>query len=246
MEGKIVMFRTLGRVGAGLAIGLFALAPPASADTITFDFTSALQGGAFGAGSSGNTRTYSSGGITVTVTGWGYTFGTTDSALQAAALGKWSPGLGVCNNTEDCEDPQHQVDNVGADDWVLFLFSAPVDVTSVRIDPSGVYDRDASYFLGNTANPLNLNGVTYAGLAGLGFGGVQNDSSFADSAFRDVAINGGFVNAMLFGGFLNGEDQDDRFKIKSLTATTAVPEPASIMLMLGGAGILGRMRRRRR
>ena len=81
------MFRTLVRVCAGLAIGLLGLAPPASADTITFDFTSAVQGGAFGAGSSGNTRTYTSGGITVTVTGWGYTFGTTDSALQAAALG---------------------------------------------------------------------------------------------------------------------------------------------------------------
>ena len=74
---------------------------------------------------------------------------------------------------------------------MLFQFSVPVDVTSVRIDPFDTWDRDVSYLLGNAGIPLNLTGVTYAGLGGVGFGGVQNDSALASSLFRDVSINGG-------------------------------------------------------
>lgn len=238
------MRTTLARVRAGLVIGsLFLGAHTASADTITFDFTGA-QGGALGEGSVGNTRTFTSGGITLTVTAWGYTFGASDNALAAAALGRYSTGLGVCNTTESCEDPQHQVDNVGAEDWVLFQFSALVDVTSVRIDPFDTWDRDVSYFVGNAGIPLNLTGVTYAGLGGVGFGAMQSDSASASSLFRDVSINGGFANALLFGGFLGGDDEDDRFKITSLTATTAVPEPGTMLLLVAGAGVLHRVRRR--
>ena len=238
------MFNTLARVRAGLVVGsLFLGAQTASADTIIFDFTGA-QGGALGEGSTGNTRTFTSGGITLTVTAWAYTFGASDNALAAAALGRYSTGLGVCNATEDCEDPQHQVDNIGAADWVLFQFSAPVDVTSVRIDPFDTWDRDVSYFLGTAGGPLNLTGITYAALGGLGFGGVQNDSASASNLFRDVSINGGLANAMLFGGFLGGDDEDDRFKITSLSATTAVPEPATMLLLVAGSGVLHRLRRR--
>jgi hypothetical protein len=79
---------------------------------------------------------------------------------------------------------------------------------------------------------------------GVGFGGVQNDSALATSLFRDVSINGGFANALLFGGFLGGDDEDDRFKITSLSATTAVPEPATMLLLVAGSGVLHRLRRR--
>lgn len=197
-----------------------------------------------GEGSVGNTRTFTSGGVTLTVTAWAYTFGASDNALAAAALGRYSTGLGVCNATESCEDPQHQVDNVGAEDWVLFQFSVPVDVTSVRIDPFDTWDRDVSYFLGNAGIPLNLTGVTYGGLGGVGFGAMQSDSALASNLFRDVAINGGFANGLLFGGFLGGDDEDDRFKITSLSATTAVPEPATMLLLVAGSGVLHRLRRR--
>src|SRR5688572_431112 len=42
---------------------------------------------------------------------------------------------------------------------------------------------------------LRIVGVTYAGLGGVGFGGVQNDSALASSLYRGVSINGGFANA---------------------------------------------------
>ena len=79
----------------------------------------------------------------------------------------------VCNATESCEDPQHQVDNIGAEDWVLFQFSVPVDVTSVRIDHStpGIVTCPTSSAMPGI--PLNLTGVTYAGLGGVGFGGCR-------------------------------------------------------------------------
>ena len=52
---------------------------------------------------------------------------------------------------------------------------------------NGTWDRDVSYFLGSTGNPLNLTGVNDAGLGGVGFGGVQNDSATAVPGADDNA-----------------------------------------------------------
>jgi hypothetical protein len=204
-----------------------------------------------GEGTLGNTRVFSSGGVTVTASAWGYTYGSTDYALETAALGRWSTGLGSCNRTElPCGSPGHQVDNVGADDWVLFVFSTAVDITSVRIDPYGTYDRDVSYRVGNVSTPLNLTGVSYAGLTGVGFSNVYYSSATESSSYRDVPITGTpqYANALLVGGYYGGSDQDDYFKITSLSVTTrpttTVPESSTILLlMLGGLGVLATRRR---
>jgi hypothetical protein len=219
----------------------------AAADPVTFSFTGS-QGEATGTGSYGNTRTFTAGGVTMSATAWGYTYGSSDTRFETAALGRWSTGLGSCNRSEgtgsNCSSPQeHQVDNVGADDWVLFVFSAPVDITSVRIDPYGNYDRDVSYWTGNVTGPLNLTGVSYAGLSALGFGSRVDSSASASDAPRDVAIPpvGTFVNALLFGGQLNS-DQDDFFKITSLSVNTRtnvpVPEPSTLILLCGGLAMV--------
>jgi hypothetical protein len=198
--------------------------------------------------------------VTLWVTAWGYTYGSQNNALEKAAVGRWSTGLGVCNVTETpCSSPTHQVDNVGADDWMLFVFSTPVDITSVRIDPYGSYDRDVSYYGGTVSSiPLNLTGKNYSQLASLGFSPVQNDSSTASDNYRDVSISGGYVNALLLGGYLGGSDQDDYFKVRSLSAATPppppppppppreVPEPGSVLTLLMGSGAFGLMKLRKR
>jgi hypothetical protein len=231
-------------------VALAGVATAASADPVTFSFNG-TQGGTMGTGSYGNTRTFTSGGVTLSASAWGYTWGSSDNRFETAALGRWGTGLGSCNRSEgtgsNCSSPyEHQVDNVGADDWVLFVFSTPVDITSVRIDPYGTYDRDVSYWTGLVTTPLNLTGVTYGGLAALGFGPRIDNTGSVSNSYRNVPIPpvGSYVNALLFGAQLYS-DQDDYFKITSMTVNTRpVPEPSTIMLLtVGAAATLIRRRR---
>jgi hypothetical protein len=98
-----------------------------------------------------------------------------------------------------------------------------------------------------TTIPLNLQGKNYSQLAGLGFESIQSDSASQSDNYRDVPIVGGYVNALLLGGYKGGSDQDDYFKIKSLSATTrtTVPEPSTMLLLLTGAGGIVGWRSRR-
>jgi len=181
----------------------------------------------------GNTRTFTVGTSSVTVSAWALTGA--GSTFEAAHLGLYSTGLGVCARTElpNCGNPAHQADNDGPDEFMLFLFNGPVDPTIVRIDPYGTYDRDVSYWTGNVG-VVSLAGLTTGGLGGLGFGSRTDNDGTASGNARDVPILSGVVTAMLFGPKLG--ESDDRFKLKSMTVTKA-PEPAALAIF--GAGLLG-------
>jgi hypothetical protein len=62
-------------------------------------------------------------------------------------------------------------------------------------------------------------------------------------------IVGGYVNALLLGGYFGGNDQDDYFKVRSVTASTPpppprrVPEPGTLFGVLIGSGALGLRKR---
>lgn len=199
-----------------LGLGIGAAPAPATAAPIAYNLTSSgsAQGVPVGSGW-GNSLSFAATATTpgLIVTGWGYTWGSADNALQSGQLGRWSTGIGVCNRSEGtgCDSPEHQVDNDGPDDWVLFLFSAKVDIQSIRIDPYGTYDRDVRYYVGNPTGPFDLTGKSYADLAALGFLAAQDDLGSYGDAARDVAIvePAGGVTALLIGArpTLSGETE---------------------------------------
>jgi hypothetical protein len=227
-------------------LGLLLTALTVTAAPIGFDFTS---GGTNSGSSYGNVRTFTSGGVTVTVTAWGLTGGFSNTTFENARLGQWSGfGMGVCNREEggvNCDSPEHQADNVGRYDFVLFQFSTPVDPLSITINPFGTYDRDVSYWTGNTASGLNLSGLSIGSLAGLGFGGKIDDTTSASGNPRTVDLTSGAVNSVFFGAQYGAGDLDDRFKIESMSVN-AVPEPATLSLLGGALLALGVYRRRAR
>lgn len=205
--------------------------------------------GSGGTGTIGNSRSFTTDGVTVRATAWSFTKGSLDNAFEAARLGQWSGGLGVTNVHEDGSSPYHQVDNAFHNDWILFVFDDLVDVESVLVQPyGGTFDRDVSYWVGTIDADSNLDGLSYSQLAGLGFGAEQVVNNFRSSSAISVAINAPAtgVNALLFGakrGVAAGTEID-AFKVKSICAVTAIPEPSAAVLGLLGVGALCLRRRR--
>ncbi len=182
--------------------------------------------GSGGEGTVGNERTFTAGGITVTANAWSY-----GTSFQEARLGQWSTGVAVCGVPETCSNPAHQVDNVGQHEFVLIRFDAPVDPLTVRIDPYGTYDRDASYWVGNVNSSIDLTGKGYSDLGSLGFLARNDSNGTSSSSSRDVSINNpSSVNALLFGAkYLGTGDGADRFKITKVSGN-AVPVPGTLLM----------------
>lgn len=241
-------------------IGAAALVSGAShAASVSFDF-GATAGTETNSGNYGNVRTYTSGGLTATVTGWSLTGSRLTSIFPLAFVGTFETartgyhgvgyGLGICNQDEgrNCGSPSHTADNSGADDFFLIRFSQAVDPTSVRIRPFES-DSDFSYATGNlTAAQANLNGDTLAEVLAL-LGDTltdYNDTATSSNAFN-ASLDSGFVNTLLIGA--RSGQSDDFFKLLGVTAETTppaqVPVPGTVALMGVAAFGLGLARRRR-
>jgi hypothetical protein len=223
-----------------LILSIFGLGV-AHASTV-FDYTT----NGFGEGSGANSVVQTVNGETVTAKAFSLT-GNNDTTFQTATLGEYTGyGLGVCNQQElaaqgGCGSPQHEIDDNGQNDFVLFQFSTAVTSITITLDPVCNCNTNASYYVGNGLNPL---GDT---LAQLGTATPSNETT--SDTVRTVTLTGlgAGVNSVLFGASVLGTD--NYFKIESISVTegsTAAPEPATFGLAglaLIGLGVIGKRRR---
>lgn len=211
----------------------------------------------------GNTRTYTSGGVTLTVQGWSYDTSYSPDQLLSSYLGAYSgAGLGVSSPHVDTNGfsggnglggaaegsggSQHTVDNNGDGriDFILLKFSTAVDLTSVNlnvydVNPYGGADGDATaYFKNGALAPINGgNAANFLNqFTSIGLPGS------ADGSRSIPGVN--YSDTWLIGADPGGTN--DGFKLYSVNFSAAVPEPSTWAFMILGFGAVGFMMRRRR
>ncbi|MBI4907983.1 MAG: PEP-CTERM sorting domain-containing protein [Acidobacteria bacterium] len=228
------------RVSLAGVVFLAALALPATAATISFNFT-----GSSSQGSIGNSRVFTDqngSGITVTATALSTTG--SNSTLAAAALGRYGGGLGVCNSVEfggggctyTTTPPEHAVTNNNFNDFVLLVFSTSVNLGNVSLNAYG--GTDISYFSGNLTGAAAGTQANSGALSVIGLG-----TAGGGTGATSYALSGSGVTALLIGAKLG--DTNDGFKISGLTGNnTVVPEPATYTLLGSALLAIGLLRRR--
>lgn len=153
-------------------------------------------------------------------------------------------GMGVCNRDEgvNCSNSNnmHALDNKGADDLILFSFSAPVKLASLTLQQFGG-DSDLSLWAG--AGNLSL---AYKKTADLGSAlTYSNSSSFNTIKAVDLS---GFTEAISWLAVSARINQSNDFiKLRTLNVqtTTPVPEADTWAMLLAGLGLVGFATRRR-
>jgi len=169
-------------------------------------------------------------------------------------------GFGVCNSGEGAfatctanggAGSQRGLDNATGRDWVLLLFSQPVNLSSFTIFPdvgntgTRSRDRDVTYFTGNIDAASELQNQNYAFLTGA-LGMTRRDVNFSSGrtsvTVNLTAQNGNqevWGNAILIGASL--ANTGDRFFLSGMTAVVPVP-PAIWLFGSALAVLLGRRR----
>ncbi|HEV8540794.1 MAG TPA: hypothetical protein VGR78_00240, partial [Verrucomicrobiae bacterium] len=174
-----------------------------------------LAGNSYTTGTAGNVRTFTTAnGVNVKVTAFSRTYGTSGT-WAAAYLGSYSGGLGVTDTGEDGSAPNHTLDNVGRNDFLLFEFDQVVTPSSAVLGyVSG--DSDMTIFIGTFNNPY-ANHLTLSDSLISQFGYTE-DNNASDGNLRTANFNAGGVsgNVLVIAASLSDTTPDDYFKVQTL------------------------------
>jgi PEP-CTERM motif len=232
------------------ALSAAAIASPAYAAQFVFPLT----GSSSTNGTHANSQTYSitqgTETINLRVTGWSLT---TAGQIFDSYLGLYSNGAGVTSGDENGGSLTHTIDNQNRYDFVLFQFDRPVELVSGKFtvyNVGGVYDSDVTVASGMTGSPWNsqpgLDGQNFSSLSSLLNNGFSTVNGGSSSGTKMLNPGGNVGNIWLIGAAFNNPDSKiDSFKLSKVVVNTAVPEPATWMMMIVGFGFVGAMLRRR-
>jgi len=231
---------------AGLALA--TAAAPASATDFVLNLTSATNSADNG---DPNARYYSftldGQKINVRATAWS----AINNTIKDGYLGSYTAGLGVTNDLENGSNGTHTIDTQNGQDFVLFQFSTAVDLSQIKTTSFNVNGNatgsDASVRWGNTNvawnQSLGLDGKPVSALTSV----LNNQQVLAGgSGTLTRSVNGTASNLWMVAATSVGGAPIDGFKLSTVTVSSAVPEPATWMMMIGGFAMVGAAVRRRK
>ncbi|QHL91997.1 PEPxxWA-CTERM sorting domain-containing protein [Sphingomonas changnyeongensis] len=144
----------------------------------------------------------------------------------------------------------HTVENQNGFDFVLIQFDRNVRLTGANLDTytvAGSFDNDATLSTGivnapwNSTLSLHTNSALMTALVSNAVS-VKNSPGTPDARTFSYNQTG---NIWILGADHMNTDGVDGFKLKSITFSPAVPEPATWAMMIGGFGAVGMAARRR-
>lgn len=222
-----------------VAAAFAAIASASSVHAITFILDGSVAGGG-NSGGNNNTRTFAPvSGVSLSVKAYSL-LGSSSTYTQSFVGQYLGNGLGVTNDNESGNDPEHKVDNVSSLDYLLLTFSQSVTVQSFELRSVGD-DSDIRVWIGNSTNPATLDN------------GLFEDSLTSSSNNRTATITtlGSGTSILVGATSLAGYVGNDEFKLYSVTVTQTpntpgVPDGGSSVVLLGAAlASLGLIARRK-
>jgi hypothetical protein len=217
----------IGMSGLIIALGGWSVA---NAATYTFNF--AVSNNANSSLSFTGKKTSGNGADTLKVTASGKTGSDTSATLQSWA----GNGLGVTNTVDKKwgkNIDEHYVDNQGSDDFVLFDFGQQkVKVTKIVLQAWG--DTDITVNSGSvwSNNRRDFeNGTLVKDIKGNPV--LANGQKLYEFDVSNLTVS----NSNLWRIFAQRGEENDKFKINSMTVVSTVPLPAAVWLF--GSALLG-------